>query len=90
MSDPGSSSTAQNCLGSRNDEDESKQSVLKKFFIDVQAKQPNSWCGKCLQCSQSVSDTYGTTSNFVRHMRKKHSNLYEKWLVKKNVNTDNK
>ncbi|CAF1583158.1 unnamed protein product, partial [Didymodactylos carnosus] len=60
------------------------------FFIDIQAKQPNSWCGKCSICSQDVADKYGTTFNFARHMKTKHTTQYEEWLAKKNANTDTK
>ena len=92
MSNPSSLSTAQKCLVSQDDVNESKQSVLKKFFINInaEAKKTNSWHGKCSICSQDVTDKYGTTSNFVRHMKRKHNIVYEEWLVKKNVNTDMK
>ena len=38
----------------------------------------------------NVADKYGTTSNFARHMKTKHENVYELWLAKKNVNVDTK
>jgi len=69
---------------------ELKQSVVKRFFIDVEAKKPNSWYGKCSICSQGFVDKFGTTSNFARHMKTKHENIYEGWLAKKNVNPDTK
>ncbi|CAF0941124.1 unnamed protein product [Rotaria sordida] len=90
MSNSASSSTTFGCSSPTNNITELKQSVVKKFFIDVQARKPNSWHGKCSICSQGVADTYGTTSNFVRHMKTKHENEYEEWLAKKNANLDTK
>jgi hypothetical protein len=55
MSNSANSSTTPDSSNSKNSINESKQSVVKKFFKDIQAKQPNSWCGKC---SQDVSDIF--------------------------------
>ena len=85
-----SSTIADSNSSSNSDLNEIKQSVTKRFFIDVQVKAPNSWHGKCSICSQDVTDKYGTTSNFARHMKTKHENIYEEWLAKKNAKTDNK
>ena len=91
MSRANDSSTIADSNSSNNsDLNEIKQSVTKRFFIDVQVKAPNSWHGKCSICSQDVTDKYGTTSNFARHMKTKHKNIYEEWLAKKNAKTDNK
>ena len=85
-----SSTIADSNSSSNSDLNEIKQSVIKRFFIDVQVKAPKSWHGKCSICSQDVTDKYGTTSNFGRHMKTKHENIYEEWLAKKNAKTDNK
>ncbi|CAF1141649.1 unnamed protein product [Didymodactylos carnosus] len=90
MSNSASSSTTLNSSTSQHNINELKQSIVKKVFIDVQAKKPNSWHGKCSVCSQNVVDKYSTTSNFARHMKTKHETIYEEWLAKKNVNTDAK
>ncbi|CAF1346971.1 unnamed protein product, partial [Didymodactylos carnosus] len=84
------SSTTRACSNSKDNTNELKQSVMKFFFIDIQAKQLNSWYGKCSICSQNIADKYGTTSNFARHMKTKHGTQYEEWLAKKNANTDTK
>jgi len=42
MSTSASSSTTLGCSNLKNNTNELKQSVVKKFFIDVQAKTPNS------------------------------------------------
>jgi hypothetical protein len=90
MSASASSSTTIDRLNSTNNTNELKQSVVKKFFIDVEAKKPNSWHGKCSVCSRDIVDKYGTTSNFARHMKTNHEKIYEEWLSKKNANLDTK
>ena len=90
MSNPSNQLTTVNSSNSHNNINDIKQSVVKKFFIDVQPKAPNSWHGKCSVCSQDVTDKYGTTSNFARHMKTKHETVYEEWLAKKNINADKK
>ncbi|CAF1487231.1 unnamed protein product [Rotaria sordida] len=69
MSNSASSSTTLNCSDLQNNMKETKQSVVKKFFINVEAKKSNLWHGTCSICLQDVTDTYGTTSSFVRHMK---------------------
>ena len=88
MSNSASSLTAHNPSNLQNNINKLKQSVVKNFFIDAHTKKSNSWQDKCSVCSQGVADKYGTTSNFVRHMKRRHEFIYEEWLAKKNVNND--
>ncbi|CAF1660053.1 unnamed protein product, partial [Didymodactylos carnosus] len=47
-------------------------------------------CSNSKDNTNDVADKYSTTSNFVRHMKRKHEFLYKEWSAKKNVNNDNK
>ena len=55
-------------------------SVVKEFFsylsIDVEK---NRWTSRCKMCSSSISDTYKTTSNFLKYLKLKHQVMFEKW-----------
>ena len=58
--------------------------VIKEFFsslyLDVEK---NKWSSKCETCSLTITDTYKTTSNFLKHLKNKHQRMFNEW---KNTN----
>jgi len=54
--------------------------VLKEFFSNVCLNtEKNRWSSKCKKCSTVISDTYKTTSNFLKHLKKKHQSMLDEW-----------
>jgi hypothetical protein len=54
--------------------------VIKEFFsslcLDMER---NRWSSKCKICSISITDTYKTTSNFLKHLKNKHQPMFDEW-----------
>lgn len=54
--------------------------VIKEFFSTVQIdSEKNRWTSTCKHCRTSISDTYKTTSNFLKHTKKKHLLIFNEW-----------
>ena len=54
--------------------------VVKHFFSDLCTNiEKNRWSSKCKTCSSSITDTYKTTSNFLKHLKIKHQGLLDEW-----------
>ena len=51
--------------------------VVKEFFLNLCVNiEKNRWTSKCKLCSLSISDTYKTTSNFLKHLKNKHQTMF--------------
>ena len=58
--------------------------VIKEFFSSLYLDlEKNKWSSKCKTCSLSITDTYKTTSNFLKHLKNKHQRMFDEW---KNTN----
>ncbi|CAF1511739.1 unnamed protein product [Rotaria sordida] len=54
--------------------------VLKEFFLDLRISiEKNRWSSKCRICSTSITDSYKTTSNFLKHLKNKHQSMLDEW-----------
>ncbi|CAM4984030.1 unnamed protein product [Rotaria socialis] len=54
--------------------------VVKHFFLDLYINlEKNRWSSKCKTCSSLITDTYKTTSNFLKHLKTKHRALLDEW-----------
>ena len=59
--------------------------VLKEFFSNLCLNmEKNRWSSKCKNCSISISDTYKTTSNFLKHLKNKHQPIFDEWKSNNN------
>ncbi|CAF1559875.1 unnamed protein product [Rotaria magnacalcarata] len=57
--------------------------VIKEFFSKLSTNiEKNRWTGSCNVCSLSITDTYKTTSNFLKHLKIKHRLIFDKWKSK--------
>lgn len=53
---------------------------LLNFFSDLYINfAKNRWSSKCKTCSSLITDTYKTTSNFLKHLKVKHQALLDDW-----------
>ncbi|CAF1335352.1 unnamed protein product [Adineta ricciae] len=58
-------------------------SIIKEFFSYLKHNiEKNRWSSKCRFCPLIITDTYKTTSNFVKHVKNKHQSLYDEWKNK--------
>ena len=63
--------------------------VVKEFFSNLCVNiEKNRWNSQCKICSLSITDTYKTTSNFLKHMKNKHRPVFDEW--KNNQDPSNK
>jgi hypothetical protein len=54
--------------------------VIKEFFSNLCLNmEKNRWSSKCKICSLSIADTYKTTSNFLKHLKNKHQQIFDEW-----------
>jgi len=54
--------------------------VVKEFFSSLCiSMEKNKWTSQCKICSLSISDTYKTTSNFLKHLKNKHQVMFDEW-----------
>jgi type IV secretory pathway VirB6-like protein len=54
--------------------------VIKEFFSSLCLDmEKNRWSSKCKICSISTTDTYKTTSNFLKHLKNKHQPMFDEW-----------
>jgi hypothetical protein len=54
--------------------------VIKEFFSHLCLNvEKNRWSSKCKICSSSITDTYKTTSNFLKHLKNKHQPMFIEW-----------
>lgn len=54
--------------------------VVKEFFSSLTINTgKNRWTAKCKNCSLSITDTYKTTSNFLKHLKNKHQSMFDEW-----------
>jgi hypothetical protein len=54
--------------------------VIKEFFSNLSLNtEKNRWSSKCKTCSLSITDTYKTTSNFLKHLKNKHQTIFDEW-----------
>jgi hypothetical protein len=57
--------------------------VIKDLFVGLSIDlERNRWCAKCKICSVLVTDVYKTTSNYFKHMKKKHATMFHEWRNK--------
>ena len=61
---------------------------LKEFFVFTQSKD-KIISGKCKICQRDYSDRLGSTGNFHKHLKRKHSTQYEESKGKDPVSTEN-
>jgi len=65
--------------------------VIKEFFLNVSINiEKNRWTSKCRLCSSFVSDTYKTTSNFIKHLKIKHQTMFNVWKNNQHKNVKDK
>jgi hypothetical protein len=65
--------------------------VIKDLFIGLSTNiEKNRWTAKCKVCSLSVTDVYKTTSNFLKHMKNKHTTMFFDWKNKQSQPTVDK
>jgi hypothetical protein len=54
--------------------------LVKEFFSNLYVDMgTNQWTSKCKLCSLAITDTYQTTSNFLKHIINKHQFMLDKW-----------
>ncbi|CAF2680436.1 unnamed protein product [Rotaria sp. Silwood2] len=57
--------------------------VIQEFFSKLNINiEKNRWTCCCNICSLSVTDTYKTTSNFLKHIKTKHRFAFDEWKSK--------
>ena len=57
--------------------------VIEDLFMGLSLDlEKNRWTAKCKSCSLSITDVYRTTSNFLKHMKNRHSARYIDWKNK--------
>ena len=63
-----------------NDDNIQCPAVIKEFFSNLCLNvERNRWSSKCKICSLSITDTYKTTSNFLKHLKNKHQPMFAEW-----------
>ena len=59
--------------------------VIKEFYSRLSINiEKNKWTATCQLCSLSITDTYKTTSNFIKHLKNKYRSKYDQWKINKN------
>ncbi|UJR12086.1 hypothetical protein I4U23_016264 [Adineta vaga] len=54
--------------------------VINDFFSNLCLNLEKSRCSsKCKFCPLTVTDTYKTTLDFVKHLKNKHQSIYDEW-----------
>ena len=63
--------------------------VIKEFFLNLSINvEKNKWTATCRFCFSSMTDTYKTTSNFLKHLKVKHETKFNEWKSNRTQSTD--
>ena len=55
-------------------------SVIKEFYSDLCINmEKKRWSSKCKNCRLIITDSYKTTSNFLKHLKNKHQHIFDQW-----------